>query len=92
MDHNPEKNRAGCVFAKSSVWGLRGLCVLTVVSAVGTAAVLLALKIRTSWNWAEVGKSLLLLLAVLALVGFWLSVTHLLKRWYEWAKSYAKDC
>jgi hypothetical protein len=92
MNHNPRKNRAVCVFAKGSVWCLRGLCVLTVVTIVGAAGLLLVLKIRADWNWAEAMKSLLLFLAVFALIGLWLSLTHLLKKWYEWAKSYAKNC
>lgn len=90
--HNPEKNRAVCVLAKGSVWGLRGLLALTSLSAGLLFIFAVVLKIRRDWDWPEVGRTLLAVAVLLAFAGLLWLVGWLLFKWYEWAKSYARDC
>ena len=90
--HNPEKNRAVCVIAKSSVWGLRALLALTLVFLAGVFILGLVIKIRHDWIWTEVGKQLVGMLILVAFFGLLFLVLWLLLKWYEWAKNYLRDC
>ena len=80
------------MLAKGSVWGLRGLLVLTLVSMSGLFALGIVLKIRADWSWAEAGKAALALLIVAVVGGFIYGMIWLLIKWYEWAKRYVRDC
>ena len=92
MDHNPDKNRALCVLAKTSVSGLRGLLALTLSLIGGIFVFGFVLKIFADWNWAEAGKAGLAVLVLLAFLGFVSGIVWLVLTWYEWAKRYARDC
>lgn len=90
--HNPEKNRAVCVLAKSSVWGLRGLLALTVLCIGVVFIVALVIKVRADWNWHQFLATLIFIAVLAVLVGIVYGVGWLLNKWYEWAKAYARDC
>ena len=91
MRHNPEKNRAVCVLAKSSVWGLRALLAISLLTIVGLAVLALVITFR-DWSWAEAGTIAITFLIVAAFCGVLIFIGWLITKWYEWAKNYSSDC
>lgn len=87
--HNPNKNRALCVVAKSSYWSLRVFGWLVFVAVSAALVTTLAVKAYQHWNWREIGKGVVAMLIIA--VGFFLPII-LLFALYEWAKSYRRDC
>lgn len=90
--HDPNKNRAVCVLAKGSVWGLRGLLALTLTFIAGGLLLIAFDKLRADFNWTQAGKIALALLVLATFYGICMGIIWLLSKWYQWAKSYAKDC
>jgi hypothetical protein len=52
----------------------------------------LVIKIRRDWMWTEFGKQMLAMLILAAFFGACVLAFWLVKKWYEWAKNYSRDC
>jgi len=85
--HDPNKNRALCVIAKTGYWSFRVTGWFLLVLMLLSFAAMLIYKAWANWNWRSIGKGILgftLLFVVIALPTWGVGA------FYNWAKRYRR--